>query len=56
MKTYLESTLSYQCTGCHSSIYNAIKKYDRCPECGYPLKKIGKKVKELYNESKLRRS
>lgn len=52
MKTYKESTVSYRCTGCGVTIYNASRKYDECPECGYRLIHINKKVKERkYNES-----
>jgi predicted RNA-binding Zn-ribbon protein involved in translation (DUF1610 family) len=47
MKTYKESILSYKCTGCGATVYNATHVMDKCPECGYSLKKVNKKVKDL---------
>ena len=56
MKTYKESTLSYKCTGCGASIYNASKEFKVCPNCGYDVIEINKKVDNLKNESRFRRS
>lgn len=46
MKRYEDSIVSYRCTGCGVSIYNASKKLWRCSECGYRLIRINKPVKE----------
>jgi len=47
MKKYEDSIISYKCTGCGVSIYNASKNFYNCSECGSKLKKIDKPVKEL---------
>ena len=45
MKTYKDSIVSYRCTGCGVTVYNATKEMDRCDMCGYKLRKIDKPVK-----------
>ena len=48
MKKFKDSIVSYRCTGCGVTIYNASKGFYKCPECGYKLIKIDKPVKEYY--------
>jgi len=56
MKRYENSIISYRCTGCGTTIYNATKEFKKCSECGYKLIKVDKPVKEINYESKICRS
>ena len=55
MKRYEDSTISYKCTGCGVTIYNATKEFKKCSECGYKLIRIDKLVKEMNYESRFSR-